>query len=73
MGADISDGELRRVWNQNTIPVVLRRGGKGQRIRVRLPYSQNNRVWLQYGQRLQPAWIEPLQCWELPKAWSTTS
>ena len=69
MGQDISDGELRRVWNQKTIPVVLRRGGKGQRIRARLPYSQHNRLWLQHGQKLQPTWIEPLQCWELPKAW----
>ncbi len=46
MGPEISDGVLRRVWNEKTIPVVLRRG-KGQRIRMRLPYSKNSRLWLQ--------------------------
>jgi hypothetical protein len=62
VGPEISDGELQRVWNQKTIPVALRRSGKGQRIRVRLPYSKNSRLWLQYGQRLQPAWSELPQC-----------
>jgi len=62
-------GKLRRVWNQERIPVVLRRNGKGEKLRVRLPYSNNNRGWLQNARRTSPEWLYELGCWELPKAW----
>jgi len=60
---------LRPVWGQGQIPIVLRRVGKGQRLRVRLPYAETNRQWLQNGRRTCPAWIDRGKYWELPKAW----
>ena len=62
--------KLKRIWNQKKIPVILRRNGKGEKLRVRLPYSDNNRDWLQNARRTSPEWLSELQCWELPKAWS---
>ena len=61
--------QLNWVWNQKQIPVILRRGGKGQRIRLRLPYSSDNRSWLKGCHRTSPAWIKEGKYWETPKAW----
>lgn len=61
--------ELKRVWDQKQIPVVLRRAKKGARLRLRLPFSRDGNEWLRHGRRTSPAWIEKLQCWEIPKAW----
>lgn len=63
--------KLKAIWDQGRIPVVLRRGGKGQRLRVRLPYGQDNAEWLRNGKRIKPDWIggEKQKYWELPKAW----
>jgi hypothetical protein len=60
---------LNYVWGQEAIPVALRRTGKGQLLRVRLPYVGTNRQWLQNGRRTSPAWIAGKKYWELPKAW----
>ena len=61
---------LSYVWNQKQIPVVLRRTGRGERLRVRLPFAENNRQWLQNGRRTQPEWIGGKEAyWDLPKAW----
>lgn len=62
-------GKLKRVWGQEQTPVVLRRTGKGQRLRVRLPYAETNRQWLQNGRRTSPVWMPRKKYWELPKAW----
>ena len=60
---------LKHVWEQGRIPVVLRRTGKGKRLRVRLPYAETNRQWLQNGRRTSPEWVADGKYWELPKAW----
>ena len=57
------------IWNQTLIPVVLRRTGKGQRLRVRLPYADTNRQWRQNGRQTSPNWAADGKYWELPKAW----
>jgi hypothetical protein len=64
-----SDEELRKIWNQRDIPVVLRRGGVGQSPRVRVPFANNNRSWLQDGRRISPTWNGAGKYWEIPKAW----
>ena len=64
-----SKSELNRVWSQKRIPVVLRRTGKGQRIRIRLPYAEENRQWLRNDRRVSPEWNAKEQYWEIPKAW----
>ena len=61
---------LSYVWKQKQIPVVLRRTGRGQRIRVQLPFAHDNRHWLQNGRRTAPEWIGGTEAyWELPKSW----
>jgi hypothetical protein len=60
---------LKYVWNQQQIPVALRRNKKGQRLRVRIPFSPINRQWLQNCRPIKPDWIETEKYWELPKAW----
>ena len=58
-----------RVWNQQLIPVAQRRTGKGELLRVRLPYASENRQWLRNGRRTAPIWVPKEKHWELPKAW----
>jgi hypothetical protein len=60
---------LNYVWGQELIPVILRRTGKGQHLRARLPFAEANRQWLQNGRRTSPVWIDGKKYWELPKAW----
>lgn len=61
---------LGYVWKQKQIPVVLRRTGRGERLRVRMPYHDANREWLRNGRRTAPTWIGGIEAyWELPKAW----
>jgi hypothetical protein len=60
---------LTQVWNQSDIPVILRRQGKGEMLRARLPYAETNRSWLQNGRRNSPTWISNKRYWEMPKAW----
>lgn len=62
-------GGLKRVWSQQATPVILRRTGKGQKLRVRLPYEELNRDWLRNGRRSNPDWVAKDKYWELPKAW----
>src|SRR5271163_981890 len=62
------------VWKlQKEIPVVLRRTGKRERLRVKLPYADDNRKWLRNGRRTDPAWFDANGdrpgYWEVPKAW----
>lgn len=60
---------LKYVWNQTAIPVALHRTGRGEKLRVRLPYGEDNRQWLQNGRRSTPDWIPKEKYWELPKGW----
>lgn len=61
---------LNYVWKQKVIPVVLRRIGRGEKLRVRLPSSDDNRQWLQNGRRTTPEWIGGNRTYgELPKSW----
>lgn len=60
---------LKGIWGQTNIPVILRRGGKGEKLRVKLPYNEDNRNWLQNGRRISPIWTKDEKYWELPKNW----
>lgn len=61
--------QYKIVWNQDEVPVILRRVGNGERLRVRIPYSDDNRNWLQNYRRHKPVWVADGRYWELPKAW----
>ena len=63
------DKELRRVWDQKNIPVILRRDGERDRLRLRLPYAEGNKRWLESGQKSKASWNEKHLCWEIPKSW----
>ncbi|QDB99729.1 hypothetical protein FGU64_04520 [Mesorhizobium sp. 8] len=65
------DPRLLDAWNQTEIPIVLRRTGKGQRIRVRLPFAVDNRKWLKNERRSDPVWfsLDSKRYWELPRSW----
>lgn len=65
---------LTFVWKlQKETPVVLRRTGNGERLRVKLPYENNNRQWLRNARRTNPEWFDAKGdqpgYWELPKVW----
>jgi len=70
--------DLKLVWKQRQIPVVLRRTGPKELLRARLPDQRAmtahhqwflDRQWLQNGKRIAPKWSYEKDCWELPKAW----
>src|SRR5258708_40098498 len=48
---------LSNVWKQKQIPVVLRRTGRGEQLRARLPFGNDNRQWVKNGRRTAPKWI----------------
>jgi hypothetical protein len=57
------------VWNQATIPVIVRRAKKGQQHRLKLPYHKENRYWIKNNRRSNPIWVSRSNFWEIPKAW----
>lgn len=66
---ETDQSRLRKIWNQKDIPVVLRRNRKGERLRIRLPFNEANRNWLQDNRRTRIEWNATENCWEVPKAW----
>lgn len=65
----MSAGRLDVIWNQTKIPVILRRNGKGERLRARLPYLKDNAKWINRIGKSYAAWIVAGTYWELPKSW----
>lgn len=65
----MGEERLREVWRQKKIPVVIRRADKGHKLRVRLPYADNNRQWLNTVGKSTVAWNSSKHCWELPRSW----
>lgn len=63
-----SKEQLRRVWGQEAVPVLYRRG-PGNPLLARLPYDVTNRAWLQASGRKNPVWDTKARRWELPQAW----
>ena len=66
---EVDQARLKVVWSQSHVPVVLRRGGKGEKLRIKLPYSIDNRIFLQSLGRHNPVWVADQHCWETPKSW----
>ena len=63
------DERLLKVWNQTSVPVIIRRAKKGERHRIRLPYAADNRDWIRRGRATRPVWFRQQYYWEIPKAW----
>ena len=64
-------GDLKRVWKQGEIPVILRRDGEGELLRLRIPLAFSPAyAWLKQIGRNHPKWsASPGYYWEIPKAW----
>jgi hypothetical protein len=62
------DPRLGQIWRQARIPVVFRQAA-GRPTLVRLPYSEDNRVWVKGQKRHRPRWNTEYKCWETPAAW----
>lgn len=64
-------GSLGEVWRQGKIPVVLRRTGPGERLRLRIPLDISpGYSWLEKLGRHHPMWSgAPTYYWEVPKSW----
>lgn len=60
--------QLRYVLNQTHTPVAIRLG-KGEKLRVKVPFDMTNRTWLQHGRRSNPNWLPDRKQWELPASW----
>lgn len=71
MNAMDPEGNLGQVWRQEKIPVILRRMGKGERLRARVPLDLSPAyTWLEKLGRHRPLWSgRDGYYWELPKAW----
>jgi hypothetical protein len=65
---DLTSEQLRAIWNQKKVPVLLRRG-RGQRLRLRLPYRPDSFSWLRGDRRSIPEWDSVQRFWEVPQAW----
>jgi len=64
-----NEAQIEQAWNQKSLPIILRRGGIGERLRMRLPYSPDNRGWLGSIGKTSPEWISNEKFWEIPKSW----
>jgi hypothetical protein len=69
---EVDEKRIRAIWGQADVPVILRRGEKGEKLRVRLckhEYAEKDTYWLKKARRLHPIWNNHWNCWEVPKAW----
>lgn len=63
------DEQLLKIWNQTSVPVIIRRTKNSEKHRIRLPYAGDNRDWLRSGRLTRPVWFAQHRYWEIPKAW----
>lgn len=56
------------LWRQSKIPVLYRQGGSAPLL-LRLPYAEDNRVWVRGDHQRKPKWVFAYKCWQTPKAW----
>ncbi|WP_152046751.1 hypothetical protein [Aureimonas psammosilenae] len=62
-----NDQRLRDVWKQREVPVVLRRGGPDEKLRIRLPAGEEKFDWISSGRQHQPERFDDPHYWELGK------
>lgn len=65
---DGQDHRLREIWKQERTPVIFRQQ-RPSAVLVRLPYAQDNRVWLRGERRHRPRWEAQYKCWRTPVSW----
>lgn len=66
---DTSDSNrIREIWNNQNIPVIFRDKKSGP-LKLRLPFRNINRDWIQNNRRNKPVYLKETKHWEIPKAW----
>jgi hypothetical protein len=58
---------ISRIWRQTALPVVFR--GPDPPLKVKLPYQEDNKVWLRGEERRRPKWNAAEKHWETPRNW----
>ncbi|MEO9896240.1 MAG: hypothetical protein ABJD13_07710 [Paracoccaceae bacterium] len=66
---DKSSEHLKAVWAQIKIPVILRRTGNGEKLRMRSPDGLIDDSWLTGSKQRRLTWISHERCFEAPKLW----
>ena len=62
------DQRIADVWRQEKIPVIYKKG-KGEKLKIKLPYTENNGAWIKGAHRNKPMWNRRYKCWDIPQAW----
>jgi hypothetical protein len=66
---EYDDRKIEQIWNQKDIPVIHRRTGSRQKHRVRLPFAEDNRIWVNQAGKSEASWSRTDKCWLTPKSW----
>ena len=70
---EFSEDRMKKAWNQKVIPIILRRDGRGEKLRIRLPADDCYENWLRDVRKngRKPVWFGQLKknYWEVPKSW----
>ena len=62
------DARAAAIWKQKAIPVVYR-AGSGIPLMIKLPYADDNFIWLRGYNHRKPDWDKQYKCWEVPSTW----
>jgi hypothetical protein len=68
MSAKAPIDNFSRFWQQTRLPVIFQRQRPAPLL-IRIPYAQDNRVWLRNNERNKPVWDTENKAWEVPQAW----
>ena len=68
MTATTNIEDFSRFWKQTRIPVIFQRQRPASLL-IRIPYAEDNRLWLRNGERNKPTWNKEYGAWEVPQAW----
>lgn len=60
--------DFDRFWKQTRLPVIFQRQRPAPLL-IRLPYAEDNKVWLRNDERNKPSWDKLNGAWEVPQAW----
>ncbi len=70
---ETDERRIKEIWNNSKTSILLRRGGKGEKLRVRICgrklFDAGDMAWLKDDKKIDPEWNQKLRCWETPKSW----
>ena len=70
---ETDEKRIRALWNNGKVSVILRRDGKGEKLRIRIANHQTHnfvvQTMLKGDRRIRPKWDYRGSFWEVPKSW----